>query len=121
LARDRRQAHRPGQRGPANPLAFDEVTSATDWLAPLTSPTGGDPVRIEIGDTFAAGRIAGLCRDAAPYAARRQPRREGRRHGPRKPRAETAERKAHPQITSGGGNFSRGRQERAPRINIHAI
>jgi hypothetical protein len=35
--------------GPANPREFDEVTSTTDWVAPITSATGGDAVRIEDG------------------------------------------------------------------------
>jgi hypothetical protein len=33
--------------GPANPREFTEVTSTTEWLAPLVGPTGGDAVRIE--------------------------------------------------------------------------
>jgi hypothetical protein len=33
--------------GPANPREFDEVTSTTEVVAPLTSATGGDAVRIE--------------------------------------------------------------------------
>src|SRR5580692_6902567 len=35
--------------GPANPREFDEVTSTTDWVSPITSATGGDAVRIEDG------------------------------------------------------------------------
>jgi hypothetical protein len=35
--------------GPANPREFDEVTSTTEVVAPLTSATGGDAVRIEDG------------------------------------------------------------------------
>src|ERR1700736_2761393 len=35
--------------GPANPREFDEVTSTTEWLAPIVSATGGDAVRIEDG------------------------------------------------------------------------
>jgi hypothetical protein len=47
--------------GPANPREFDEVTSTTDWVAPIVSATGGDALRIEDG---AAGihlpRIVGV-------------------------------------------------------------
>jgi hypothetical protein len=35
--------------GPANPREFDEVTSTPDVVAPITSATGGDAVRIEDG------------------------------------------------------------------------
>jgi hypothetical protein len=35
--------------GPANPREFDEVTSTTEWLAPIITATGGDAVRIEEG------------------------------------------------------------------------
>jgi hypothetical protein len=35
--------------GPANPREFDEVTSTTDWVAPIVSATGGDALRIEDG------------------------------------------------------------------------
>jgi hypothetical protein len=36
--------------GPANPREFDEVTSTTEWLAPIAAATGGDVVRIEEGN-----------------------------------------------------------------------
>jgi hypothetical protein len=46
--------------GPANPREFDEVTSTTDWLAPLTSATGGDTARIEDGTGIHLPRIVGV-------------------------------------------------------------
>jgi hypothetical protein len=46
--------------GPANPREFDEVTSTTDWLAPITRATGGDAVRIEDGAGIHLPRIVGV-------------------------------------------------------------
>jgi hypothetical protein len=46
--------------GPTNPREFDEVTSTTDWLAPLTSATGGDAVRIEDGAGIHLPRVVGV-------------------------------------------------------------
>jgi hypothetical protein len=46
--------------GLANPREFDEVTSTTDWLAPLTSATGGDTVPIEDGTGIHLPRIVGV-------------------------------------------------------------
>jgi hypothetical protein len=46
--------------GPANPREFDEVTSTTDWLAAITSATGGDAVRIEDGAGVHLPRIVGV-------------------------------------------------------------
>jgi hypothetical protein len=46
--------------GPANPKEFDEVTSTTDWLSPLTSATGGDTVRIEDGAGIHLPRVVGV-------------------------------------------------------------
>jgi hypothetical protein len=46
--------------GPANPREFDEITSTTDWLAPLTSTTGGDAVRIEDGAGIHVPRVVGV-------------------------------------------------------------
>jgi hypothetical protein len=46
--------------GPANPREFDEVTSTTDWLGPLTSATGGDAVRIEDSSGIHLPRVVGV-------------------------------------------------------------
>jgi hypothetical protein len=46
--------------GPANPREFDEVTSTTDWLAPIVSATGGDAVRIEDGAGIHLPRVVGV-------------------------------------------------------------
>ena len=46
--------------GPANPREFDEVTSTTEWLAPIVSATGGDAVRIEDGAGMHLPRIVGV-------------------------------------------------------------
>jgi hypothetical protein len=46
--------------GPANPREFDQVTSTTEWLAPLVSATGGDAVRIEDGAAIHLPRIVGV-------------------------------------------------------------
>jgi hypothetical protein len=46
--------------GPANPREFDEVTSTTDWLAPLVGATGGDAVRIEDGTGIHLPRVVGV-------------------------------------------------------------
>jgi hypothetical protein len=46
--------------GPANPREFDEVTSTTDWLAPLIGATGGDAVRIEDGAGVHVPRVVGV-------------------------------------------------------------
>jgi hypothetical protein len=46
--------------GPANPREFDEVTSTTEWLAPLVSATGGDAVRIEDGGGIHLPRVVGV-------------------------------------------------------------
>jgi hypothetical protein len=46
--------------GPANPREFDEVTSTTDWVAPITGATGGDAVRVEDGDGIHLPRIVGV-------------------------------------------------------------
>jgi hypothetical protein len=46
--------------GPANPREFSEVTSTTDVVAPLTSATGGDAVRIEDGSGVHLPRIVGV-------------------------------------------------------------
>ena len=46
--------------GPANPREFDEVTSTTDWVAPITSATGGDAVRIEDGKGIHLPRVVGV-------------------------------------------------------------
>ncbi|HEY6257957.1 MAG TPA: hypothetical protein VIY51_19405 [Xanthobacteraceae bacterium] len=46
--------------GPANPREFDEVTSTTDWLAPITTATGGDVVRIEDGTGIHLPRVVGV-------------------------------------------------------------
>jgi hypothetical protein len=46
--------------GPANPREFEEVTSTTDWLAPITRATGGDAVRIEDGAGIHLPRIVGV-------------------------------------------------------------
>jgi hypothetical protein len=46
--------------GPANPREFDEVTSTTDWLAPLVAATGGDAVRIEDGTGIHLPRVVGV-------------------------------------------------------------
>jgi hypothetical protein len=42
------------------PREFDEVTSTTDWLAPLTSATWGDAVRIEDGAGIHVPRVVGV-------------------------------------------------------------
>lgn len=46
--------------GPANPKEFDEVTSTTDWLAPIINATGGDAVRIEDGAGIHLPRVVGV-------------------------------------------------------------
>jgi hypothetical protein len=46
--------------GPANPREFEEVTSTTDWLAPLVGATGGDAVRIEDGSGIHLPRVVGV-------------------------------------------------------------
>jgi hypothetical protein len=46
--------------GPANPREFDEVTSTTDWLAPLVGATGGDAVRIEDSSGIHLPRVVGV-------------------------------------------------------------
>jgi hypothetical protein len=46
--------------GPANPREFDEVTSTTEWLAPIVGATGGDAVRIEDGAGIHLPRIVGV-------------------------------------------------------------
>jgi hypothetical protein len=46
--------------GPANPREFDEVTSTTEVLAPLTSAMGGDVVRIEDGEGIHLPRVVGV-------------------------------------------------------------
>ena len=46
--------------GPANPREFTEVTSTTDWVAPITSATGGDAVRVEDGTGVHLPRILGV-------------------------------------------------------------
>ena len=46
--------------GPANPREFDEVTSTTDWVSPITSATGGDAVRIEDGAGIHLPRVVGV-------------------------------------------------------------
>src|SRR5262249_3194297 len=45
--------------GPANPREFTEVTSTTDVMAPLSSATGGDVVRVEDGNGISVPRIVG--------------------------------------------------------------
>jgi hypothetical protein len=46
--------------GPANPREFTEVTSTTEVLAPLTSATGGDAVRIEDGSGVHLPRVVAV-------------------------------------------------------------
>jgi hypothetical protein len=46
--------------GPANPKEFDEVTSTTDWLAPIINATGGDGVRIDDGAGIHLPRVVGV-------------------------------------------------------------
>jgi hypothetical protein len=46
--------------GPANPREFDEVTSTTEVVAPITGATGGDAVRIEDGAGVHLPRIVGV-------------------------------------------------------------
>jgi hypothetical protein len=46
--------------GPANPREFDEVTSTPDVVAPITSATGGDAVRIGDGTGVHLPRIVGV-------------------------------------------------------------
>jgi hypothetical protein len=43
--------------GPPNPREFTEVTSTTEVLAPLTTATGGDVVRVEDGSGVHTPRI----------------------------------------------------------------
>ena len=48
--------------GPANPKEFEDVTSTTDVLAPITNGTGGDAVRIEdsTGSGIHLPRVVGV-------------------------------------------------------------
>src|SRR5262249_29154619 len=46
--------------GPANPREFSEVTSTPDVVAPITSATGGDAVRIEDGSGVHLPRVVGV-------------------------------------------------------------
>jgi hypothetical protein len=46
--------------GPANPREFEEVTSTTEWLAPIAAATGGDVVRIEDGTGIHLPRVVGV-------------------------------------------------------------
>ncbi len=46
--------------GPANPKEFDQVTSTTDWLAPIANATGGDVTHIEDGSGIHLPRVVGV-------------------------------------------------------------
>src|SRR5262249_45310985 len=46
--------------GPANPREFSEVTSTPDVVAPITSATGGDAVRVEDGSGVHLPRVVGV-------------------------------------------------------------
>jgi hypothetical protein len=46
--------------GPANPREFAEVTSTTDWLAPIANATGGSARRLDDGGSFHVPRIVAV-------------------------------------------------------------
>jgi hypothetical protein len=46
--------------GPANPREFAEVTSTTDWLAPIANATGGSARRLDGGGSFHVPRIVAV-------------------------------------------------------------
>jgi hypothetical protein len=46
--------------GPANPREFAEVTSTTDWLAPLANATGGSARRLDDGEGLHVPRIVAV-------------------------------------------------------------
>ena len=46
--------------GPANPREFAEVTSTTDWLAPIANATGGSARRLDDGGSLRVPRIVAV-------------------------------------------------------------
>ena len=46
--------------GPANPREFAEVTSTTDWLAPIANATGGSARRLDDGNGLHVPRIVAI-------------------------------------------------------------
>jgi hypothetical protein len=46
--------------GPANPREFAQVTSTTDWLAPISNATGGSARRLDDGDGLHVPRIVAV-------------------------------------------------------------
>ena len=96
--------------GPANPREFAEVTSTTDWLAPIANATGGSARRLDDGQGLHVPRIVAV-RSGDTYQGRRldRPENERRQRGARYRRVAGVRRHARASCCCSAASPARGR------------